>query len=792
MRLWNLGIGRPLSLTLAADARLSHPNYVNDQIWKLVLDGGEPPALALVTTFGLRARSMRLFPRFVRQGQALTQPSAFYRPPVVEKIYPSYLSVRSAPFGGITLLAEYWVPDSQTVAGRLRFRNEGVMNETFRLEWCAVLHPLGEGEAMAPDEEVSAILCGRTTELSPVLFMTGGPSAASSPYPALAVNLELAPGEEHSYLWGFSARTSLRESLEAARSVTARPWDAEMTRIELTNESQQLEIDSGDPDWDAAVALAGRQAFNLFFPASGGLPAPSFVLSREPDEGYSIREDGTDYPYLWNGQTAFDAYYLSSLILPGGLDYCKGIVNNFLSTREEDGSIDWKPGLAGQRAKRLAQPMLAALALRIADASPVDESAWLREVFPGLLGFVKAWFSPRNDRDQDGYPEWAHPLQSGLEETPLFDRWNEGAQGVAADHVEAPGLAAMLYRELRSLAEIAARLGDTDQAGQLEEKARQLRERLNRAWDPQSGLFRYQDRDTHASPPAETLLRIDAPGLYPVDRRWAVPRRLLLRLAAADQATYAVQVTLRGQTAEGEVEESLNARQLYWIDGQGRYTSQHAYTALTSLEVRTMVPIREGELSTVDYSQEDISLFLPLWAGIPTAEQARQMVEETFLKRYLQLLGAPMWRLHAGVNGPDAACAVSLPWNSLVIEGLLRYGYRTAAADLFTRLMNQVVNSLVEDHAFRAAHHAVTGAGLGENNSLHGLPPLGLFLQLAGLKKISPRQVILEGLNPFPRPITVQYRGTTVRLFETYSEVVFASGKTVVVHGPGPHTVIDR
>ena len=72
MRTWNLGPGDPLQLTLAADMRLSQLDYTNDTIWNLELEGGEPPALALYTTFGMRARSMRLFPIFNTHDQLLS------------------------------------------------------------------------------------------------------------------------------------------------------------------------------------------------------------------------------------------------------------------------------------------------------------------------------------------------------------------------------------------------------------------------------------------------------------------------------------------------------------------------------------------------------------------------------------------------------------------------------------------------------------------------------------------------------------------------------------------------
>ena len=65
MRESNLDSGNPISLTIAADARLSTTNYLDDQIWELTLNNSEPPSLALETTYGLRAAKVRLFPRFI-------------------------------------------------------------------------------------------------------------------------------------------------------------------------------------------------------------------------------------------------------------------------------------------------------------------------------------------------------------------------------------------------------------------------------------------------------------------------------------------------------------------------------------------------------------------------------------------------------------------------------------------------------------------------------------------------------------------------------------------------------
>ena len=141
MREWNLRSGDPLSLILAADARLCRPDYTNDQIWELFLGNADPGAVVLQTTYGLRARSMRLFPVF-SEGDVIVSDTADYEtPPAVHQFFPNYINLTFSPFPGIDVTAEYWVPESQVIAGRLRFFNSGVTPRRFRFEWVALLAP---------------------------------------------------------------------------------------------------------------------------------------------------------------------------------------------------------------------------------------------------------------------------------------------------------------------------------------------------------------------------------------------------------------------------------------------------------------------------------------------------------------------------------------------------------------------------------------------------------------------------------------------------------------------------
>ena len=79
MRIWNLGPDDPLCLTMAADSRLTDLDYANDQIWELQLGRGTPAAILLNTTYGLRARHMRIFPQFTELHKVFERSGAVHR-----------------------------------------------------------------------------------------------------------------------------------------------------------------------------------------------------------------------------------------------------------------------------------------------------------------------------------------------------------------------------------------------------------------------------------------------------------------------------------------------------------------------------------------------------------------------------------------------------------------------------------------------------------------------------------------------------------------------------------------
>jgi len=779
----NLTSGDPLQLTIAADARLTTPDYANDHIWEMDLGGGDPAALGLRTTYGLRARLMRIFPRFIENGKAINDPVEFTAPPRIHAIYPNFIEVAFSPLPGVDVTAEYWVPASNVVVGRLSIANHAVLPRAMHFELVAQLIPL-EGQSMGALQRQSvAVLQGQVEDLIPVLFITGGPQAGPGPYPALNLPLDMPPGNRRQFSWALAATKDEQESFDLARRSAARPLDAERARIELLNASQTVEITTGDPDWNMALALSQKTAFGLLTGPSEHLPNLSFVLSRQPDQGFSRAGDGSDYPYLWDGQPSLEAYYLAS-VLPGAPQLARGLLQNFLSVQEQDGFIDCKPGLSGQRGRFMAAPYLVSLGWKVCENGR-DKTA-LAQIYPKLASFFWAWFAPVRDQDRNGLPEWQHPLQTGFEENPLFDGWHTWAIGVNIKTVQSPALSAALYREAQLLIQMAEALGRSSDIITLKAQAETLRKGIEACWDADGAFYRYADRDTHLSLPGKTVMERKAETAIDLKKNFKQPSRLIIRIHGKEEALKRPQVSIFGQLEGEDQQENLSSQDFAFSANGAVATSRKVYTAVTRCEFDGLEKGDRVGIHTVDLTVADHTLLTPLWAKVPTESEAQALIFRTVLdaEHFDHPYGIPALP-RVMTRAADPVClSVHMVWNQLIGEGMLAYGYRRETARLVAHLMSGIVPNLKRSQAFYRHYHAETGAGMGERNALHGLAPVGLFLQTLGVEIISPLRVRLSAENPFPWSVTVKYRGLTVTRNVGQTEIIFPNGQSVTRNDP--------
>jgi len=797
MRDWSLQAGDPLALTLAADSRLSTPDYLNDHIWELELRGGEPQSLTIRTTYGLRARAMRLFFRFAEGGKVVIDPADFHRAPRVRRFYPNFLLLDFVPVEGLEVTAEFWIPESHVLAGRLTGTNHTDSRRQIVFELCGVLTPLDGKTLSHVKHQMINVLAGRTSDLHPVVFMGGGPTHGADPRPSLALVLDFEARTTRLVTWACAAEGTSQHAFDLARRAAGRPWHAERARIEVLASRELLDIYTGEPDWDAAFALSQTAAASLLYPGSSHLPHVSFVRSRQPDGGYSRAGDGSDYPPSWNGQTPLETYYLASQ-LPLAAQLARGLLNNFISVQKDDGSIDGKPGLAGQRSKFLATPMLASLAWR--SYQDTQDPALLEGTFTKLLAFCQCWFSPAHDRDGDGIPEWEHIQQTAFEDNPLFDVWYPWSQSLSISSFSSPELEALLASEAASLIQIAESQGRAEQAAALRPLVDRLASSIEAAWNPKTSLYSYRDLATGASCAGKPLASRSGPGeLAPRKAEFEKPMRLLIQVEKKTQAAGSPEMEISGwggsRSKDNKLAESITAKQFRWHTGGLVAVSRNAYRKVDRISIEGLQETDRVVVRTVDTTGEDITLFTPLWAHVASAEHAQAMLNRLSRQGdgFNRPFGIPALPASPALPGADAkeaaeadalAMGVHLPWNQLIAEGLLTYGFRDEAARLTTRLMNAVVKTLKVSQAFYERYHAETGSGLGERGALNGFAPLGLFLRTLGVQILGPSRVRLEARNPFPWPVTILYRGLRVVRGLEGTEVTFSNGQVATVTDP--------
>ena len=787
MREWSLSSDSPHSLSIAADARLSIPKYDDDQIWELNLEGGEPPALAIETSYGLRAAGMRIYAGFDLGTGTVTDPQRFHSPPILEKFYPNFLQMSFRPFPNLRVQAQFWVLTSNVLAGRFLLHNLGELEQQVYLRLYALLKLGAEGSAMGEWQFKGVVtLAGQAGNIAPVLFLTGGAQADHSIHPALVLSSDVQPGIPKSITWVHAAFEERVASFDAARAAATQYWEAETAKVDLKN-SAMLEIETGEPDWDVAIAITQNKIAGAYLGPTNHLPYPSFVNTRDRNRGYSINTNGISHNPSWNGQNVMDAYLQLPTLLPIAPEHAKGLIRNFLSVQNSDGEIDNKPGLGGQRGGVLCVPLLSIMVWMIYQQT--EDREFLEEVFPGLLEFIEAWFTQKHDRDLDGHPEWDHTLHMGLDDCPTFVRWQPWGQGLDITKAETPDLASYLYRECGALIQIASLLQEHDAVPRLSEHRQRLRDAVEASWSDRDSSYHHVDRDVHLSTPGKKLGSGKGDFTLSIEKTFKQPIRLLIRCRGKADKPPPIKLFIHGRGMRGRPRiEQIKARHFQWFSGFGTATSDKTYKVIERIEVQGLGDHFKTEIRIADTSRLDVSLLLPLWAGIPDQARADQLILNTLLNQ--SYFGRKNGIAGCSANDPaygkgeqHPPSGISMYWNLVIGEGLLNYGYRQEAAELVLKLMRLTTQVLQKEYVFCETYDPDQQIGYGERNHLSGVSPLSLFLRVLGIRIISPNKLYLRGNNPFPNPVTLRCKGLIVEFLNEQSIVTFPDGGRVEIRG---------
>jgi hypothetical protein len=791
MREWNLTSGDPLSLFLAADARLCAPDYTDDQVWELCLRGGDPPAMAAETTLGLRAVSLRLFPIFLLGSRPLQDPSAFAAPPAVKRFAPNYLNVRCRPAAGLTADCEFWVPESHALAGRITLSTDGPQALSGECWLAGILRPAAEGspftvESAGPYE--GPYLRGGVRGAVPLLTVAGAGGSGRGAVPSLRVSFEIDPDRPYSLRWVFCCQRTAEEGLQCARSILARQWEAEIARIELAAESF-VDFETGRPDWDAVLAFSQQTAVQALVGGTRALPHPSPVVGRNPERGFSLRGDGSDYGPGWSGTNLSDLLTILPVWALVRLEIAQDLLRNWAAAAG-GGLPDARPGAGKQRAGLLAPPLLAQSAERALGGR--EDPAFLEDIRPLAECCLAAWFEEDHDRDRDGLPEWDRPDAFGPQIPPLWSRENPWGGCVRPEETESPSLAALLLGECQAAARMADRAGAADRAEKWRKRFADVRRAMQRM-DTAEG-YRSIDRVTHSSPSGRLVWEGTLGGELASQVTVGEGARLLLRCWGSQETRPVVQVTVSGRDAQGRAcEEIFRSEHFVWLRGAGTCFSRTVWKRIDAIRSEGAAEGLNLRLEVPDLRREDLSDFLPLWARAASEPQAGRL--------FARLGSGSEFDSPAGLrfvprsdpaSGKEAGDGVWMFWNMLMGEAAIRFGKIELVLGWIETWMRSLSAALRTDRSFRSRYDPDRAGGSGPRNSLQGIFPVGLFLAALGVRPLSADRVWVGGRSIFPFPVTIRWRGMTILREGDSLEVGFPSGNRRIFRGTERTWITDR
>jgi hypothetical protein len=563
----------------------------------------------------------------------------------------------------------------------------------------------------------------------------------------------------------------------------------------ITNAAEDIpQIETGDIETDATIAFSYQQLVQSMLRPTMSMPFASFVGARQPGRGWSARGDGTDHIRVWSGQNPTIAY-LTALGL-ASVDPLKaqGIIRNYLAFQGQDGFIDWKPGLAGQKSGMLCLPILARLTWGV--FLYTEDEKFLRETFPSLLRFIGHWLKPDHDADNDFVFEWSHEAQTGYPFMPTFAVGLPYGQDADIRLVESPDLMAYLLSEANALKAIAIYLHDAENEAKLNKLIERLTLGLESLW--YGDRYAYRDRDTHQTLKGEALFengRGDEPHIlaYSLD----VPSRLIVQIHGGVDHIPKITLTIEGADQNGNpVEDIIPADSFTWGTGHGAITTKTIYKSVDRVYAEGLSRVYKISMRTLDTTRLDINALLPIWSAAITNERAERLVTQItdpahfWVQNGVTMISAQDDWFSAVKTGEGGG--IWAYWVTLIGEGLIEYGHLREATELLKKLLNVQTNVLKNESSFFEFYHTEQAQGLGETGGTAGLVPLHLLLRVLGVRIISARKAWVGGEFAWGSPVTITQHGVKIHRDQKRTVVRFPSGHSVELPANTPmQEIID-
>jgi len=755
---------------LTSDVRFARPTVTDDQVWSLVVDPDRP--LSISTTYGLRAKRMLVFPEFTSGNLSISNPLQFEKFPQVTFHSTNFSEIEFSPFLSLDAQLKIWVPSSQMITGQITVSNTSDISHLLHVDWLVQLDPLPGGQAMTSARMGSnTILQGKTGDLFPVFYLTGGPEESSSVYPGLSIKLLLVPGATRQVTWVLATQSSTDASFHQARYYASRQMEVEKFKIEMADKHQKCFFESSQQNLADSLNQSQNRAYQLLMPVVRQFKNSTFIQSRDPDRGIYPKEEMLEIAPEWSGQTLPDTWLMAQNLLPGRPETVKGLIQNTIDAQETNGWIDYRVSANHKSSGHLALPMLAALACEVHRCS--DDLGWLENIYPRLVQFFKCWFSPETNTHQ----QLTHPVQVEFLNPPLFEQDQISQVWAKLKTSENPLLLSLLYRECKSLIQIASWLKSSQDMGWLDDIQNQLASQAERLWNEGLGIYQYRDVSSGLTSNGKVLCEFKQDGKHKPERKITAPGRLLIRLNPGTRISPDFCCILSGTGSENKIETTLFHQSFEWIDTIGISVPAQSFLSLDSIEIRNWKKGDIGQVVQADLTQRDITSLLPLWAGIPSPEQAEKMLAPDNIEPFLGANGISFYPSGKEVRAERITNTLA----AMIIEGLLLY-HRPDLADRFFR------HHFDPDSRAKQKDAGLESSLVGAN--LFSLLPVKCFLAVLGVKKFTPHEVIVTHFNRNPHPVTVQYNQTKLTLKSDQTKIIARSGETIILDQPQPHRVV--
>ena len=726
-----------IGLTFTADQQfLEVPNAL-DAVWQLETDDCAP--ISLMSTLGLQACSFQIMPQVSLNKIAQQRIQDFFCQPRIDLVFSNYVKLTATPIADVKAIIEFWVRSGDWIQGRICITNHGETNIETGARLSARLITLQGNSDLKPTRQgFQTNLKGQTGSLTLHLAMEGSSKTVLSPNLALEQSKHLNPGQTLQTLWQCEIHKNGGENQDGSKSFPSN-WDGEIARLEVANQARMVQISTPQSNWDAVFYSNQNQAYQLLRKTTPGRISPD--KTRSTHSAFTPTNTGSH-----TSISALEFWQLIGSLLPAQAELAAKLLADYLAQAAAD--FDKNPLVA------LPFPCLCDLAWRV--HQQFQQKDYLLEIYPTLKTLSLAWFTPEHDRDQDGIPEWTSIEQCGLTTLPTFSLVNDNGMATRIHFTEQLNLAALLEIELKELRKVAQIAEDQETLNSIDSHLVVLDSFKASFLDNgyQTGCL---DRESHLWHTGEVLYDGDwkAFGTKSIYLRKAA--RLNFRLKSPLQLKKPPVFFLYGENVEGkQVVEAIEPSNLLWLPGSFFYTTNQIYARIDKIS-----DLQIGEchlrIHQADLESHDLGMLL--------ATSIDGEGDENYTENGLTLqsiLASTHYGLPEDLDPNAEKKVVNLGWNLLILADLIRKGEAEAAFRLLSQLQQAQINHLSLEHSTTDRWSSQNGRFLGLRNTIGGLIPVSLILDLAGIRIFNENKVGLRGQNPFPWLFKVQYRGLEV------------------------------